>query len=82
MAAIALAEETGPWWDLIIVRPGAVMGDGALGCVVTSLMPGTILQKELGAYMAFLATGGEAKGPIIYNEQIVTEGREQLNAQN
>ncbi|KAJ5908084.1 hypothetical protein N7495_000766 [Penicillium taxi] len=80
MAAIALAEKTGPWWDLIIVRPGGVVGDGAFGSVITALVPGMIQDKDLGAYMAFLAAGGAAKGPIIYNEQIVKEGREHLKA--
>lgn len=36
--------------------------------------------QELGAFMAYLATGGEEEGIVIYNARIVEKGRELLQA--
>lgn len=80
--SIALAEETDSWWRLVIVRPGGVMSDGfGMGFLTAVLGENWAVNVNcLGAYLAYLAVGGEAEGPIVCTRTIARKGKELLAA--
>lgn len=78
--AIALASQTGSWWKLVIVRPGGVLPDGfAAGMLATVMGKNWAINVgTLGAYLAYVAVGGDVEGDIVLNGTIVAKGRDLL----
>lgn len=78
--AIELAGQTDSWWKLVIVRPGGVLPDGfAVGMLATVMGKNWAINVgALGAYLAYVAIGGDVEGVIVLNGTIVAKGRELL----
>ncbi|KAJ5381125.1 uncharacterized protein N7496_003553 [Penicillium cataractarum] len=78
--AVALADQTDSWWKLTIVRPGGVLADGFATGVLAAIMGKNwaINVGTLGAYIAYVAVGGEVDATIVLNGTIVEKGRELL----
>lgn len=75
-----LAGQTDSWWKLTIVRPGGVLPDGFVAGMLAAAMGKNwaINVGTLGAYLAYVAVGGDVDGTIVLNGTIVTKGRELL----
>lgn len=78
--AIALADQTDSWWKLIIVRPGGVLPDGLAASMLAAAMGKNwaINVGTLGAYLAYVAVGGDVDETIVLNGSIVMKGKELL----
>ncbi|CEJ62161.1 hypothetical protein PMG11_10669 [Penicillium brasilianum] len=78
--AIALADQTDSWWKLTIVRPGGVLSDGfAMGALAAVIGKNWAINVgTLGAYLAYVAVGGDVEETIVLNGTIVEKGRKLL----
>ncbi|KAK4084896.1 hypothetical protein Purlil1_10116 [Purpureocillium lilacinum] len=86
--ALEFAENNANIWETFILKPGGVVAKDPLKGIFTFLTAtGVILGKnwsvrveELGAYMAYLAMGGEEEQSLINNARIVRKGRQTLDS--
>lgn len=81
MKAVELAQEYRPWWQLHLIRPGAVLPNDGWTAGLQELIMGpswVVRAKELGAYMVHLALGAKETQTVAINERIVQMGRSLL----
>ena len=86
--ALEFAENNANIWETFILKPGGVVAKDPLKGIFTFLTTtGVILGKnwsvrveELGAYMTYLAMGGEEEQSLINNARIVRKGRQTLDS--
>ncbi|KAI1427703.1 hypothetical protein F5Y12DRAFT_736512 [Xylaria sp. FL1777] len=68
-------------WKIFVVRPGAVATDSMMGSRTIASILGEnwcVRIEELGAFMAYLALGGEEESSVIENARLARKGRELL----